>query len=106
LVYLCVPSSAICTYSKIKDSSSSWREGATKADTQATSTGYSTSLAPPDMGVVWKRVPYIERELKDYRTTKNLQNQKKSEGSGKQNDDEKATSGSLSRGSYSPTPTP
>jgi hypothetical protein len=49
------------------------------------------------MGVVWKAVPYIERELKDYRTTKNPQNQKKSEGSGRQNDDEKATSGSLSR---------
>jgi hypothetical protein len=97
LAYLCVPSSAICTYSKIKDSSSSWREGATRADTPPTSTGSFTSYAPPDMGVVWKAVPYIEKELKNYRTTKNPQNQKKSEGSGRQNDDEKATSGSLSR---------
>jgi len=42
------------------------------------------------MSVVWKAVPYIEKELKDYRTTKNPQNQKKSEGSGRQNDGEKA----------------
>src|SRR5829696_9150964 len=49
------------------------------------------------MGVVWGAGPYIERELKDYRTTKNPQNQRKSESSGRQNDDEKATSGSLSR---------
>jgi hypothetical protein len=46
---------------------------------------------------VWKAVPYIERELKDYRTTKNPQNRKKNEGSGRQNDDEKATSGSSSK---------
>jgi len=49
------------------------------------------------MGVVWKAVSYIERELKVYRTTKNPQNQKKSEGSGRQNDDEKAMNGYLSK---------
>jgi hypothetical protein len=76
---------------------SSWSGDATGADTQATSTGSSTSFAPPDMGVVWEAVPYIERELKDYRTPKNPQNRNKSEGSGRQNDDEKATSGSLSK---------
>ena len=42
------------------------------------------------------RFLYKER-TKDYRTPKNPQNQKKSEGNGKPNDDEKATSGSLSR---------
>jgi len=49
------------------------------------------------MGVVWKRVPYIEKELKDYRTPKNPQKQKKREGSGRQNDDEKAMNGFLSK---------
>jgi len=49
------------------------------------------------MGVVWKAVSYIKRELKIYRTPKNPQNQKKSEGSGRQNDDGKATSGYLSK---------
>jgi hypothetical protein len=49
------------------------------------------------MGVVWRAVPYIEKELKDYRTPKNPQNQKKSEGSGRQNDDEKVMNGSLSK---------
>jgi len=58
------------------------------------------------MGVVWKAVPYIERELKIYRTPKNPQNQKKREGGGRQNDDEKATSGSLSREGDSPVPIP
>ena len=49
---------------------------------------------------------YRERELKIYRTTKNRQNQEKSEGSGRQNDDEKATSGSLSREGDGPIPIP
>jgi hypothetical protein len=49
------------------------------------------------MGVVWGGVPYIERELKTYRTPKNPQNQKKSESSGRQNDDEKAMNGSLTK---------
>jgi len=49
------------------------------------------------MGVVWGAVSYIEKELKIYRTPKNPQNQKKSESSRKQNDDEKATNGSLTK---------
>jgi hypothetical protein len=52
------------------------------------------------MGVVWEAVPYIEKELKDYRTPKTpkkTQNQNKSEGSGRQNDDEKAMNGSLTK---------
>src|SRR5215211_1873266 len=97
LVVRCVPSSAICTYSKTKESSSLWSGDATGADTPPTSTGSSTSLAPPDMGVVWGAVSYIEKELKIYRTPKNPQNQKKSESSRKQNDDEKATNGSLTK---------
>jgi hypothetical protein len=48
------------------------------------------------MDVVWEAVSYIERELKVYRTRQKPQNQKKSEGSGRQNDDEKAMNGSLS----------
>src|SRR5215217_423566 len=92
--------------SKTRALSSLWRGDATGADTPPTSTGSFTSFAPPDMGVVWGAVPYIERELKNYRTTKNPQNQKKNEGSGRQNDDEKATSGSLSRVGDSPIPIP
>jgi hypothetical protein len=62
------------------------------------------------MGVVWGAVPYIERELKLYRTPKNPQNQEKSEGSGEPNDDEKATNGYLSKvflgGALGPVPIP
>jgi DNA-binding transcriptional ArsR family regulator len=51
-----------------------------------------------------------KRELKDYRTTKNPQNQKKNEGSGKPNDDEKAMNGSLTKvfqgGALGPVPIP
>jgi hypothetical protein len=49
------------------------------------------------MGVVWGAVPYIEKELKDYRTRQKPQNQKNSAGSGRQNDDEKAMNGSLTK---------
>jgi len=62
------------------------------------------------MGVVWKAVSYIERELKDYRTPKNPQNQNKSEGNGKPNDDEKAMNGYLTKvfkgGALGPVPIP
>jgi len=58
------------------------------------------------MGVVWKAVPYIKKELKVYRTPKNPQNQEKNASSGRQNDDEKATSGSLSREGDRPIPIP
>jgi hypothetical protein len=91
-------SSAIYTCSKIKDLSSLWSGDGTRGATQATSIGSFTSFAPPpDMGVLWEAVPYIEKELKDYRTPKNPQNQKMSAGSGRQNDDEKAMNGSLSK---------
>jgi hypothetical protein len=46
---------------------------------------------------VWGAVPYIERELKVYRTRQKTQNQNKSESSGRQNDDEKAMNGYLSK---------
>jgi hypothetical protein len=49
------------------------------------------------MGVVWRAVPYIKKELKVYRTRQKTQNQEKYASSGRQNDDEKATSGSLSK---------
>jgi hypothetical protein len=49
------------------------------------------------MGVVWGAVPYIEKELKNYRTPKNPQNRKKREGNGKPNDDERAMNGSLTK---------
>jgi hypothetical protein len=49
------------------------------------------------MGVVWGAVPYIERELKDYRTPKNPKNQNKSEGNGRPNDEGKAMNGYLSK---------
>jgi DNA-binding transcriptional ArsR family regulator len=55
---------------------------------------------------VGSRSLYRERELKDYRTRQKPQNQNKSESSGRQNDDEKATSGSLSREGNSPAPIP
>jgi hypothetical protein len=58
------------------------------------------------MGVVWKAVPYIEEELKVYRTHPKPQNREKNASSGKPNDDEKATSGSLSREGDSPAPIP
>jgi hypothetical protein len=74
-----------------------WSGDAIVADTQATSTGSFTSFAPPDMGVVWGAVSYIERELKLSRTRQNPQSQNKSEGRGRQNDDEKAMNGSLSK---------
>jgi hypothetical protein len=74
-----------------------WRGDATGADTPPTSTGSSTSLAPPDTGVVWKAVPYIKKELKDYRTHPKPQNRKKREGNGKPNDDERAMNGSLTK---------
>jgi hypothetical protein len=96
LVVRCVPSSATYTRSKTKESSSLWRGDATRADTQATSTGYSTSCVPLDTGVVWEAASYIKRELKVYRTPKNPQNQKNSAGSGRQND-EKAMSGYLTK---------
>jgi hypothetical protein len=56
-----------------------------------------TFTAPPDTDVVWGAVSYIEKELKNYRTTKNPQNREKNASGGKPNDDEKATSGFLSR---------
>ena len=54
-------------------------------------------FAPPDTGVVWGAVSYIERELKVYRTHQNPQNQNKRDGSGRQNDDEKAMNGYLTK---------
>jgi len=62
------------------------------------------------MGVVWKAVSYIKKELKNYRTPPTPKNREKKEGSGKPNDDEKATNGSLSKvfqeAALSTVPTP
>src|SRR5215217_1679530 len=90
-------SSATCTSSRARDWLSLWRGDATGADTPPTSTGSSTSFAPPDTDVVWGAGSYIKKELKIYRTRQKLQNQEKREGSGRQNDDEKAMNGSLSK---------
>jgi len=54
------------------------------------------------MGVVWKAVPYIERELKNYRTPPKPKNREKKEGSGKPHDAARAMNGSLSKVSKRP----
>jgi hypothetical protein len=46
---------------------------------------------------VWGAVPYIKRELKDYRTRQKPQTQKKRESNGRPNDEGKAMNGSLSK---------
>jgi DNA-binding transcriptional MocR family regulator len=49
---------------------------------------------------------FLYKELKVYRTRQKPQNQENSESSGRQNDEKKATSGSLSRKGDSPAPIP